>query len=48
MKRRKRKRGKCRRCNKITTHTEQIIESGSIDYELAFFCIQCTKETPEG
>ena len=51
MKRKKRKRGKCKRCSKRTTHTEQVILSNSIDdddYKLVFFCVKCTRETPEG
>ena len=47
MKRKKRKRGKCVRCMKITTHTEQVLLSGKIDYKLCFMCKQCVRETPE-
>lgn len=46
LRRKKRKRGKCKRCGVITTHTEFIIYDGYIDYRLEFFCKKCTKETP--
>lgn len=48
MRRKKRKIGKCLRCRVRTTHTEQILPSGDANYKLVFFCLKCTKITPEG